>query len=365
MRVLMTGGGTAGHVNPAIAIADTIKKYEPDATIAFVSSNLRNDKARDLVPRAGYTLYGVDICGRYQLWNPKNIKTLALMIKSRRQARKIIREFQPDVIIGTGGFACYPLLSAGADMGIPTLAHESNAIVGKAIKRLSGKLDCIMTNFEATKDAITGARRVVRVGNPSVFVPKDKSEVTLGGNFAKRVMSVGGSGGAEAFNDGVAEVIKNIAAKYPDTEFYHAAGKRDFERMSNIFASSGLSTLPNVKLVDYIYDMADRMAASDVIISRAGAMTISELSLSGKAAILVPSPNVAENHQFKNAKPIADAKACMLVEEKQYSSGALPEAVEKLLSDKALRDTLGNNFRKFAEPDANRKIYDEIKRLVK
>ena len=365
MKVLMTGGGTGGHVNPAIAIADTIKKYEPDAEIAFVSSNLRNDKARDLVPRAGYKLYGVDICGRYQLWNPKNIKTLALMVKSRRQARKIIREFQPDVIIGTGGFACYPLLSAGADMDIPTLAHESNAIVGKAIKRLSGKLDCIMTNFEATKDAITGARRVVRVGNPSVFVPKDKSEVTLEGNFARRVLSVGGSGGAEVFNDGMAEVIKSIAKSYPDTEFYHAAGKRDYERMRGVFEAEGLLELPNVKLVEYIYDMADRMAASDVVISRAGAMTISELSLSGKASILVPSPNVAENHQFKNAKPIADANACLLVEEKNFSSGALTAAVKKLLDSKAIREVLGNNFRAFAEPEANKKIYDEIKRLVK
>ena len=261
MRVLMTGGGTAGHVNPAIAIANTIKEYEPDAEIAFVSSNLSNDKARDLVPRAGYKLYGVDICGRYQLWNPKNIKTVALMIKSHFQAKKIIKEFKPDVIIGTGGFACYPLLNAGADMGIPTLAHESNAIVGKAIRKLSDKLDCIMTNFEATAKAITGARRVVRVGNPSVFVPKNKGEVTLDGNFSRRVMSVGGSGGAEAFNDGMLEVIKNIAAKYPDVEFYHAAGKRDFERMSEAFAKDGLLELKNVKLVEYIYDMADRISS--------------------------------------------------------------------------------------------------------
>ena len=365
MRVLMTGGGTAGHVNPAIAIANTIKEYEPDAEIAFVSSNLRNDKARDLVPRAGYKLYGVDICGRYQLWNPKNIKTLYLMIRSRRQARKIIEEFRPDIIIGTGGFACYPLLNAGADMGIPTAAHESNAIVGKAIKRLAGKLDTIMTNFESTKNAITGAKRVVRVGNPSVFTPKDKASVSLEGNFEKRVLSFGGSGGAEAFNDGVVEVLCAIAEKYPNTEFYHASGKRDFERMSKIFKEKGLEKLKNVVLVDYIYDMDDRLAASDIVVSLAGAMTISELALSGKASILVPSPNVAENHQFKNAKPIADAHACLLVEEKQFASGALIKAVEQLLKNDSERKLVGDNFKAFAEADANAKIYEEIKRLLK
>ena len=364
MRVLMTGGGTAGHVNPASAIANTIKEYNPDAEIAFVSSNLARDKARDLVPRVGYKLYGVDICGRYQLWNPKNIKTLALMVVSRRQARKIIEEFCPDVIIGTGGFACYPVLNAGADMGIPTAAHESNAILGKAIKRLSSKLDCIMTNFESTKENIVGAKRVVRVGNPTVFTPKDKADADLDGDFSSRVMSVGGSGGAENFNDGMLEVIKNLAAKYPTVEFYHAAGKRDYERMRALFGNAGLCELKNVKLVDYIYDMSDRMAASDVVISRAGAMTISELALSGKAAILVPSPTVAENHQFKNAKPIADADACILVEEKDFSSGALVDAVEELICNKKKRDQLGNNFTAFAEPDANKKIYDAIMALI-
>ena len=360
----MTGGGTAGHVNPAIAIADTIKKYEPDAEIVFVSSNLKKDKARDLVPRAGYKLYGVDICGRYQLWNPMNVKTLALMAISRVQAKKIIKSFKPDIIIGTGGFACYPLLNAGAEMGIPTMAHESNAIVGKAIKRLSGKLDCIMTNFESTKNNIVGAKRVVRVGNPSVFEVKNKNDVALEGDFARRVLSFGGSGGAETFNDGVLELVAKLAAKYPDTEFYHATGKRDNERMTAAFAEKGLLELPNVKVVEYIYDMSDRMAASDVVISRAGAMTISELALLGKASILVPSPYVAENHQFKNAKPIADAGACKLVEEKDFSSGALSVALEELLSDEKLREQMGNSFKAYAEPEANKKIYDEIKSLL-
>jgi UDP-N-acetylglucosamine--N-acetylmuramyl-(pentapeptide) pyrophosphoryl-undecaprenol N-acetylglucosamine transferase len=202
------------------------------------------------------------------------------------------------------------------------------------------------------------------VGNPSVFVPKDKSEVTLGGNFAKRVMSVGGSGGAEAFNDGVAEVIKNIAAKYPDTEFYHAAGKRDFENTRANFEQNGLTNMKNVKLVDYIYDMNERMAMADLLICRAGAMTVSELALMGKAAIFVPSPYVAANHQYKNAKAIYDADACELVEEREFDSGRLEDTVSALLENDGRRHTMENNIKAFAVCDANEKIYAEIMSLI-
>ena len=237
MRVLMTGGGTAGHVNPAIAIANTIKEYEGDATIEFVSSNLKRDKARELVTRAGYKLHGVDICGRYQIWNPKNIKTAYYMVKSNIQAKKIIKNFAPDVIIGTGGFACYPLLKAGADMGIPTLLHESNAIPGRAVKRLSSKVDCIMTNFDAAIDALPDAKCAVRVGNPTL-VTKKRAENDCVNENVSQVLSFGGSGGAEEFNNGMFKLLLELCDKYPNTKFIHASGKRDYERMKTMFAQA-------------------------------------------------------------------------------------------------------------------------------
>ncbi len=361
----MTGGGTAGHVNPAIAIANTIMEYEPESEIAFVCSHNANDKAKDLVPRAGYDkLYTVKICGMKAIYNPANIKTLYYMLTSPREAKKIINEFKPDIIIGTGGFACYPVARAGVKLGIPTVLHESNAIAGKAIKQLCGSVDLVMTNFESTAKALTGARRAMKVGNPVITSSKKSEAAVEKSSFKRHVLSFGGSLGAEYVNLAVADMLSHIADKYPDVEFVHASGKRDFEHMKEEFAAKGLDKKANVKLLDYIYDMDRRMSEADLVISRAGAMTISELALGGKAAILVPSPYVADNHQYKNAKALSDADACVLVQESELSSGKLEAEAVRLLSDESLRKKLGKNIIPFAEPDANRIIYEEIKKLA-
>ena len=361
----MTGGGTAGHVNPAIAIANTIKEYDKESEIAFVCSHLTRDKAQDLVPRAGYEkLYRVHIMPSFKIYNPKNVLTLISMIRSEGEAKKLIREFRPDVIIGTGGFACYPVLNAGAKMGIPTLVHESNAIAGKAVLKLASKVDAVMTNFETTKAQIKGAKRVVSVGNPQVIGHNacDDGEIAKGYKYS--VVSFGGSMGAETLNRAYADTLCEVAKKHSDTEFYHAAGKRDFEELKKIFAEKGLDKLENVKLVDYIYDMDARMKRADIVISRAGAMTLSELALLGKAAVLVPSPFVAANHQFKNAKTLSDKNACVLVEEKDFASGKLTESLESLLADENMRDELSKNIKTFAKSEANRVIYEEIVRAI-
>ena len=367
MKVLMTGGGTAGHVNPAIAIAETIKRYHPEAEIEFVSSNLARDKANDLVPRAGYKLNKVDICGSYKIYDPRNLKTLYYMIKSNKQAKRLVEKFEPDVIIGTGGFACYPVLNAGAQMGIPTLVHESNAIAGKAVKKLSSYVDCVMTNFQSTTEAIKGAKRVIRVGNPTLFdssVTSAASEQSQS-RFKQRVIFVGGSGGSETMNDGVIEALSSIADKFPEVEFLHASGKRDYERMKSEYKRLGLDEKENVILTDYIYDMKIRMSAADLVVCRAGAMTVSELALLGKAALFIPSPYVVANHQYENAKAIYDKGACELVEEKDFKSGVLARKIESLLTDKERLIKLGEEIKGFADADANEKIYLEIKNLLK
>lgn len=360
MRVLMTGGGTAGHVNPAIAIANTIKKKQSDAAIAFVCSNQANDKAITLVPHAGYgEPYKIDICGMYKIWNPKNLKTLYLMMKSRKQAKRIIEEFKPDVIIGTGGFACYPLLRAGVDMGIPTLVHESNAIPGKAVMRLAPLVDCVMTNFESAH-LLKGAKKVIKVGNPNLVEP----EVRGIEESRESVLIFGGSRGAMKLNTEVASVLEEIAEKYPNIDFCHGSGSGDFARMTEEYAARGLDKRENVQLLEYIYDMSDRMNRATVVVSRAGAMTISELALCRKAAVIVPSPYVAANHQYKNAKALADKDACILVEESQYGSNALRDAVVELLENSDRRKTLERNIADFAVEDANEVIYGEIMSVV-
>ena len=365
MRVLMTGGGTAGHVNPAIAIANTIKEFENDCKIAFVCSTLARDKAQDLVPRAGYSLFKVDILPSYKIYDPRNIKTLLSMARSKKQAKKIIADFKPDIIIGTGGFACYPLLNAGAEMGIPTIVHESNAIPGKAVKRLAPKVDLVMVNFEASAQMLGGAKKLLHVGNPQVVgQKKETSTESIAEGFEKSVLIFGGSLGAETLNRAVVDMLAEIADKYPDTEFYHAAGKRDFEELKKVYEENGLDSKANVKLVDYIYDMDARMRRADLVISRAGAMTISELSLLGKAAILVPSPFVAANHQFKNAKALYDVGACALVEECDFASGKLTEETVLLLDDVSRRQALCESISTLAKPDANKVIFEEIKKLI-
>ncbi len=364
MKVLMTGGGTAGHVNPALAIADTIKRHHPDAIIEFVSSNIPTDKAVELVTRAGYVLRKVDICGSFKIYDPRNIKTLYSMLKSSKQARRIIEDFEPDVIIGTGGYACYPVLNAGAALGVPTMVHESNAIAGRAVRRLAPRVDCVMTNFAATAEAIKNAKRVIRVGNPTLFDEKKKGGEKYLTGMCRSVLSFGGSGGSETMNDGVANALCILADKFPDTEFYHASGKRDYERMRAEFKRLGLDDKPNIVLTDYIYDMDRRMAGAELIICRAGAMTVSEAALLGKAVVFIPSPYVAANHQYKNAKAIYDVCACELVEEKEFASGKLERVVEQLLSDDGKRREIGDKIRAFADADANEKIYLEIKNLL-
>lgn len=367
MRVLMTCGGTAGHVNPAIAIANTIKEREADATIAFVCSTVSNDIAPKLIERAGYDKpYRVNICGMYPLWNPKNIKTLYLMAKSKGEAKRIIEEFKPDVIIGTGGFACYPLLNTGAKMGIPTIVHESNAFAGKAVKQLATKVDMVMTSFDEIEDQISPKANIVKVGNPTIkdikpeVVNRDTNE-----GYEKCLLSFGGSRGAMMLNYGVVDMIEALCDKHTDTLFYHASGSLYIDEMTEMFRARGLDKKPNVRLCEYIYDMDTRMKNATVVLARSGAMTISELALANKAAILVPSPNVANNHQYKNARALYDKNAVLLVEEKSFSTGALTDAADKLLSDGELRATLSRNIEEFAVADANSVIYEHIKKIIK
>ena len=371
MRLLLTGGGTAGHVNPALAIAQTFIEREPDTEVLFVASCEPHDKATDLVGAAGYPLKQVHICGMARpLWSLKNVKTVYLMGKSRREAKKIIKEFTPDLIGGTGGFACWPIVSVGADMGIPTAVHESNAKPGKAIMQVRHKVDKIMVNFPQTVDQLDlkdGQARVVRVGNPhmSGFSTMTRKEARHKIGLKEDqlyVLSFGGSLGAQYVSDAVLDMMAYLHANVPTAVCLHAAGKQDYKRLKERFDGMNLGT--QMKLVDYIYDMPVQMLAADIVISRAGAMSISELALTGKAAVVVPSPYVADQHQLKNAQALSSRGAGVCVDEATLSEGALTHAVCCLIEEPVLRTSMGENIRAgFAVPDANDRIYDELKKI--
>ena len=371
MRILMTGGGTAGHVNPALAIAATIKEKQPDAEIAFVASALPRDKANDLVPRAGYPLHTVHIQGMARpIWKPSNLKLPFLMAKSKSEAGRIIDEFRPDLIVGTGGFACWPTCRMGIRKGIPTALHESNALPGQAVLKLKDKADLVMVNFEATLDRLGAGKRMVRVGNPMMpgFRESLREEARARLGLAPDelfVLSFGGSLGAEYVNDAVVKLVAELTAD-SRVKLLHAAGKRDYDRVRAAWDQTSAGSCDRMRLVDYIYDMPDQMAAADLVISRAGAMSISELALTGKAAVLIPSPYVAEQHQLKNAMALVKEGAGVCVEEHTLPAGTLTASVTELLNSEDRRALMGTCIReKFACPDANDRIYEHLMSLLR
>ena len=369
MRVLMTGGGTGGHINPAVAIAHTIKKNHPEAQIAFVGT--KRGKEKELVPKEGYPLYFVDVQGIRRSLSLKNIKAFYLAAISPMRAKKLLRQYRPDLVVGTGGYACWPVMKAATQLGIPTAVHESNALPGLAIRKLQNHVDRIFTNFEQTEQMLTVKDRskIMRVGNPlragfggySYEGARKKLGIGAGQSM---VLCFGGSLGAEHINAAVLELMRDLAAAHPEVLVVHASGTVNYEETQAEFRRMGLDGLPNVKLTPYIYDMPTQMAAADVVICRAGAMTVSELALMKKPCIMIPSPYVADNHQYKNAKALADRGAAVLIEEKELVPGRLVREVSSLLASEETRRRMGESIASFACVDANKLIYEELMRMV-
>ena len=373
MRVLMTGGGTGGHVNPALAIANTIKQNDPDAVIEYVGT--KRGIENKLVPKAGYPMHHVQVQGLRRSLSPANIKAAWLALTSPGKAKKIIREFKPDLVVGTGGYVSWPVCKAAASMGIPTALHESNAIAGVAVKMLQNSVDRIYLNFEKTGETLTCPReKLMKVGNPIMKgftgMTREEARKQLGipDKYKYIILSYAGSMGAEKVNDAVLCLMREFTAKHPEVYHIHATGSIELELCTSQFKEMGLDKYENIELCEYIYDMPLKMAAADLTINRAGAMTVSELAITGKCAIFIPSPNVAENHQYKNAKVLYDAGAAGLFEEKELTDGAKPliAEVEKLLTDegKAIRDERSEKIVQFAVPESNKLIYQDLLKLV-
>ena len=369
MRVLLTGGGTAGHINPALAIAETILQNDTGAVIEFVG--IATGKETDLVPREGYKLHFVRSQGIKRSLSPSNFKAVWLALTSPRSKETvaIIRDFKPDVVIGTGGFTCWPIMAAAARMGIPTALHESNSLPGLAIRALQGKVDRIWINFASTKKKFFAKKKVLHVGNPlrSGFgmLSREDARGHLGiGNDKTLILSFGGSLGADEVNEAVMKLMRSTVKGNDALLHIHATGARAFEKCKARAAELGIADAENCVLESYIYDMPIYMAAADLVISRAGAMTVSELARMQKACILIPSPNVTDNHQYKNAKELADAAAASLVEEKTLAEGALEKEVGRLLASREVRAQYAERIADFAKADANRLIWEDILTLV-
>ena len=369
MKVLMTGGGTGGHINPALAIADYIKSKQPDCEIEFVGTEKGMENR--LVKKAGYNIHYINIQGLRRSLSLQNIKTAYLTVASLNRAARLLKKLKPDLVVGTGGYVCFPLCRAAASLGIPSAVHESNAVPGLAVRMLAPYIDIIFTNFEAAEKNIKEKYRskIIRVGNPSnkkhgdITYEEAREQLGFAHKYRRSILIYGGSLGAGTINKAAAEYAAKYLKDKPDTVVTHAAGAANYEEVKKSYEDLG-AMLPNLELLDYIYDMPVRQAAADVIVCRSGAMTTSEIASAGRAAIFVPSPNVTDDQQYKNAKVLADAGAAVLIKDADFTADSLYEASEKILNDREYKNALCENVKNFACDDANDRIYEELMKLV-
>ena len=371
MRVLVSGGGTAGHINPALAIADKIKSERPDSIIEYVGTPTGMETR--LVPNAGYKIHTVAVRGFKRKLSLSNIDAAVKAVTSVQKAKKIIREFEPDVVIGTGGYVSWPVVKAAAKLGVPTLIHEQNAVPGVTTKMLSKYVDRVLISFENSREFFDCKKdKLVFTGNPvsekMLSANKDETRRLLGIEDNKTViLSAGGSLGAKMINESVHYLIKNYTSRTDKVRHFHATGRGGYDEQALLYRSEGFTEADSetlkkggVTVKKYIYNMPELLAAADIVICRAGAMTLSEIACMGKASIIVPSPNVTNNHQYKNAKVLADAGAAVLIEEKDLTGQLLCEKVKYFVDNPEERKKMEDNVRKFAVMDALDRIYSEI-----
>ena len=363
MRILFAGGGTAGHINPALAIAGYIKEKHKDAEISYIGTA---DKLEaKLVPEKGYDFYTIDVAGfqrRLSVQNiGRNISALKKVFTSSASSKKILKDVKPDVVVGTGGYVSGPVLREAQKLGIKTVIHEQNAFPGVTTKMLSEKADFVMLAMPEAEKFLKLKKKPIITGNPIrselLNISKQEARKRLGLDDKPLILSFGGSLGAKKINEAVGGLIKwhNGTDKF---YHIHGTGKTGYEEFKKSFNDTDLSDYIDIR--EYINDMDVCMAAADLVICRAGAITLSELSAMGKPAILIPSPYVAENHQFHNAMTLKRAGAAEVVEEKDLTADLLIDLVSHLIENKPRLEKMSKAASNNAILDANERIYEII-----
>lgn len=365
LRVIISGGGTGGHIFPAISIANAIKEKQPDAEILFVGAKGRMEMKQ--VPDAGYKIIGLPIAGfdRKRLW--RNFKVLFMLMRSQFKAKKIINEFKPDVVVGVGGYASGPTLKTASMMDIPTLIQEQNSYAGVTNKLLAQKAHKICVAYEGMetffpKEKITLTGNPVRQNLLYAALTHEEALKSFGFNSVKpTVLILGGSLGARSINMAILETLKEIE-NHPEVQFIWQTGKLYIDRVYEELCKT--KPLNNLVVTAFIKDMSAAYAAADLIVSRAGAGSISEFCLLHKAVILIPSPNVAEDHQTKNAMVLVNKEAALFVKDQEAAQHLLPMAIATVKDENKLKE-LRKNIATLALPDSASIIADEVIKLVK
>ena len=356
MRYLISGGGTGGHIFPAVSIANALKQLDPQAEILFIGALGRMEMER--VPQAGYNIIGLPVRGfnRAQPW--KNFSVLWDLLRSIIQVRKIIRDFKPQVGVGVGGYASGAAMWAAANMGIPILLQEQNGFAGVTNKLLKNKAAKICVAYP-NMERFFPAEKIIITGNPvrqnlTTGVKKENPD------GKKNLLIIGGSLGARTINEAVIAQLDTL--KNANIQLVWQTGKTYYERCRKAWQEAGEPT--NIECLDFLSDMPDRYAQADLVISRAGASSISEICLLGKPAILVPSPNVAEDHQTHNAMALVNREAAVLIRDVEAKEQLIPTALE-LLNDTQRLETLHTHVLALAETDSAKRIAEEVMKLAK
>ena len=373
MKVIFTCGGTAGHVNPALALAGYMREKGAGTQILFVGAE--RGLERDLIAHTDYPFRTVNISSFHRSFKPAEIKHNLVSLKNlahaEREANAILNDFHPDLIVGTGGYASYPLVRYGAKAGIPTAVHESNIVPGLTTRQLEPHCDRIMVGFEDCRAHYKHPEKVVVTGTPVrgdfFTVTKQQAKEKLGMNDGRKlIVSFWGSLGSNAMNRAMAEFLALESAKEP---FYHIHGVGEicWKPMQQWMHDDGLEITehPALDVREYIYDMATVMRAADLVICRAGASTLSELTALGVPAILVPSPNVTNHHQEKNAALLSDHGAALVLPEEGIDGKKLFAAAAGILNDPQRMETMSQNMAALGIPDATKRIYDTVMTLLK
>ena len=363
-RIVISGGGTGGHIFPALSIADAIKAKQPDAKILFVGADNRMEMQR--VPDAGYDIVGLPIAGFDRKNLLKNIKVLWKIFKSQRMAKKIIRDFAPQAAVGVGGYASGPTLKMAASMGIPTLIQEQNSYAGVTNKILAKGAKMICVAYDGM-ERFFPKEKIKFTGNPvrkkllEMRANRKEAMKSMGlDENRKCVLIVGGSLGARSINEGVIANIEKIRSN-SDIQFIWQTGKLYFEEMKK--RADELGKPENLTITDFVSNMASALSAADIVVSRAGAGSISEFALLGKAVILVPSPNVSEDHQTKNAMALVDKDAAIYVADANVKEELIDKTIETV-NDTMKIALLEANILKMGKPDAASEIADEVLKLA-
>ncbi|WP_239617364.1 undecaprenyldiphospho-muramoylpentapeptide beta-N-acetylglucosaminyltransferase [Cohnella mopanensis] len=365
MRVVLTGGGTGGHIYPALAIGREISEKQPGSSLLYIGTN-RGLESR-IVPEQGIAFEDVTITGFRRSLSWENVRTVVRFVQGVRRSKQLLRKFKPDVVVGTGGYVCGPVVYAASRLGIPTLIHEQNVLPGLTNKFLSRYVDGVAVSFSESVPLFNKCPDVEFAGNPCATrvlqADRSKGFSSLGlPQETPFVLIVGGSGGAKAINNAIME-MGPLLHKLPDTHFVFVTGERFYNDTAAAMKRMNSEGSNRVHVLPYIHNMPEVLAAATLFIGRAGASFLAEVTSLGIPSILIPSPNVTNNHQEANARSLADAGAARLILERDLKGDLLFSQISSIMGDKVLRGKMAQASRGLGMPKAASAIYDQIVRI--